>query len=60
MNAKQWVAASRAEQPDDLVAIGGGCDQISLRAALMKRNITPNGPGIWGMSAKIPAQGGNE
>ena len=33
-------------------ASGGGCDRISLRAAaLMKRNITPNGPGIWGNSA---------
>jgi hypothetical protein len=30
----------------------GFCDRISLRAALMKRKITPNGPEIRGMSAK--------
>jgi hypothetical protein len=29
-------AASRAKQPDDLAANGGGCDQTSLRAALVK------------------------
>jgi hypothetical protein len=46
MNAKQRVAASRAEQPDDLAANESGCDRMSLRAALMKRNITPNQPGI--------------
>jgi len=51
MNADQRVAALQGEQPDDLAASGSGCDRISLRAALMKRNITPNGPGIWGMSA---------
>ena len=50
MNANQWIAASRGEHPDDLAANGGGCDRISLRAALMKRKITPNGPGIRGMS----------
>jgi hypothetical protein len=41
MNAKQRVAASRGEQPDDFAANGGGCDRISLRAALMKRKINP-------------------
>jgi len=29
---------------------GGGCDQISLRAALMKRKITAQEAGIRGMS----------
>jgi hypothetical protein len=53
MNAKQPVAASRGEQPDDLAANGGGCDRISLRAALMKREINPNGPEIRGMSVKM-------
>jgi hypothetical protein len=43
MNANQRVAASRGEQPDDLAPSGGRCDRISLRAALIKRNITPNG-----------------
>jgi hypothetical protein len=59
MNAKQRVAASQAEQPDDLAANERGCDRISLRAAPMKRNITPNQPGIRGMSvyrsARYPA-----
>jgi hypothetical protein len=50
MNAKQEVAASRAEQPDDLAANERSCDRISLRAAPMKWNITPNQPGIRGMS----------
>ena len=50
MNAKQRVAASRAEQPADLAANERGCDRISLRAAPMKRSITPNQPGIRGMS----------
>ena len=50
MNAEQRVAASRAEQPDDLTANEGGYDGISLRAAPMKRNITSNQPGIRGMS----------
>jgi hypothetical protein len=49
MNANQRVAASRGEQPNDLATNGGRCDRISLRAALMKRKITPNGPGIRGM-----------
>ena len=49
MNAKQWVAASRGEQPDDLATNGRGCDRISLRAALMKREFTPEGPGSRGM-----------
>ena len=51
MNAKQRVTASRAEQPDDLAANRGGCDRISLRAALMKRKITPR-LGIRGMSVE--------
>ena len=45
MNAKQRLAASGAEQPDDLAANGSGCDRISLRAALMKRKITHYGAG---------------
>jgi hypothetical protein len=52
MNANQRIAASRGEHPDDLAANGGGCDRISLRAALMKPKITPNGLGIRGMSDK--------
>jgi hypothetical protein len=53
MNAKPSVAASRAEQPDDLAANAGGCDRNSLRAALMKLKIRSNGLGIWGISDKI-------
>jgi glycosyltransferase involved in cell wall biosynthesis len=41
-----------ASNPPIWVENGGGCDQISLRVALMKRKITPSGPGIRGMSAK--------
>jgi hypothetical protein len=52
MSAKQRVAASRGEQLNDLAENGGGCDRISLRATLMKRKITPKGPGIRGMSAQ--------
>jgi hypothetical protein len=33
-----------------LLHFGGGCDQISLRDALMKRKITAQRPGIRGMS----------
>jgi hypothetical protein len=36
MNTKRLVAASQGKQLDDLAANGDGCDQISLRAALMK------------------------
>jgi hypothetical protein len=52
LNAKQRDAASQAQQPDGLAANGGGCDRIPLRRASISRKITPNGPGIWGISAK--------
>jgi hypothetical protein len=53
MNAEQRVAASRGEQPDDLAANGDGCDRISLSVSLMKRKITPDAPGIRGMSVNM-------
>jgi hypothetical protein len=43
MNANCWLATSRDEQPDDLARSGVAADRISLRADLIKRNITPNG-----------------
>jgi hypothetical protein len=43
MNANRWLATSRGEQPDDLARSGVAADRISLRADLIKRNITPNG-----------------
>jgi hypothetical protein len=49
MNANQRVEASRGEETDDL-APRGAADRISLRTVPIKRNITPNGPGIWRMS----------
>jgi hypothetical protein len=52
MNAKQRVAASGAEQPDDLAANERGCDRIFV-ARPMKRNITPSQPGIRGMSVHL-------
>jgi hypothetical protein len=39
MKAKQRVPAPRDAQPDDLAANRVGCDRISLRRALMRRNI---------------------
>ncbi len=51
MNAKQQVAASPAEQRDNLAVNGDALHRISLSAALMKRKITPDGPGIRGISA---------
>jgi len=53
MNAKLRVAASQGEQPNDLVANGGGCDRILLRAGLMKPKIMPNGAAIRRMLATM-------
>jgi hypothetical protein len=37
---------------DDLALNRGSCDRISLRRASMRRKITLNNPGFWGMSAE--------
>jgi hypothetical protein len=52
MKAKQRVPALRGGQPGDLASNRGSGDRISLRRASMRRKITLNNPGIWGMSAK--------
>jgi hypothetical protein len=52
MKAKQRLPALRSGQPDDLASNRGSCDRISLRRASMRRKITLNNPGIWGMSDK--------
>jgi hypothetical protein len=52
---KAMGCSSRAEQPDDLAPNEGGCDRNSPRTALIKRKITPDGPGIWEMSVKFTA-----
>lgn len=56
MKAKQRVPALRGGPPDDLATNRGGCDQILLRRASMRRKIMPNSPGIWGMSADTSIQ----
>jgi hypothetical protein len=43
---RMQVAASRTKQRDDLAANGVAAIGIPLRAASMKRRITPNGLGI--------------
>ena len=50
MKAKQRVPALRGGQPGDLASNRGSCDRISLQRASMRRKITLNNPGIWGMS----------
>jgi hypothetical protein len=50
MKPKQRVPALRGGQPDDLASNRGSCDRISLRRTSMRRKITLNNPGIWGMS----------
>jgi hypothetical protein len=37
---------------NDSASNRGSCDRISLRRASMRRKITLNSPGIWGMSAE--------
>jgi hypothetical protein len=51
MKAKQQVAASRAEQIRRFGSQRGCLRSNLLRRTSMERKITPNGPGIWGMSA---------
>src|SRR5882762_6464766 len=59
MKAKQQVPALRGGQPGDLASNRGSCDRISLQRASMRRKITLNNPGIWGMSDKSSeAKGG--
>jgi hypothetical protein len=60
MKAKQRVPALRGGQPGDLASNRGSCDRISLQRASMRRKITLNNPGIWGMSGyeASPAPGG--
>jgi hypothetical protein len=53
MKAKQRVPALRGGQPGDLASNRGSCDRISLQRASMRRKITLNNPGIWGMSVYL-------
>src|SRR6266851_9534779 len=54
--AKPRVPDPRAEQPERLAANEAGCARISLRCASVRRKIALNGPGNWGMSAKMAPQ----
>jgi len=58
MKAKQQVPALRGGQPGDLASNRGSCDRISLQRASMRRKITLNNPGIWGMSDKAIVDAG--